>query len=84
MQKPLFSVYFRVPTIISMCIDLFDPQTAKKNKNAFEFPAETRVNIVRNIALLGPPDSWQQDLELGPRMDIFGPVEQEIWQFEVS
>ena len=51
----------------------------KKNKNAFEFPAKTRVNIVSNITLLGPLDSWHQDLEFGSRMDIFGPLEPEIW-----
>ena len=62
-----------------MCIDLLDPQNAKKkNKNAFEFPAKTRVNMIRNITLLGPSDSWQQDLEFGPRMDMFGPLEPEI------
>ena len=67
-----------------MCIDLLDPQNAKKNKNAFEFSAKTRVDMVRNITLLGPSDSWHQDLEFGPRMDIFGPPEPEIWLFEVS
>ena len=67
-----------------MCIDLLDTQNAKKEKNAFEFPAKTRVNIVRKITLLGPSDSWHQDLEFGPRMDIFCPLEPELWQFEVS
>ena len=61
-----------------MCIDLLDPQNEKKNKNVFEFPAKTRVNIVRNITLLSPLDSWHQDLEFDPRMDSFGTVEPEI------
>ena len=56
----------------------------QKTKNAFEFPAKTMVNMVRNITLLGPSDSWHQDLQFGPRMDIFGVLEQELWQFEVS
>ena len=55
----------------------------KKNKNAFEFPAKTRVNTVSNITILGSLDSWHQDLEFGLRMDIFGPVEPELWRFEV-
>ena len=54
-----------------MCIHFLDPQNAK---NAFEFPAKTRVNIVKKITLLGSPNSWHQDLEFGPRMDIFGQV----------
>ena len=66
-----------------MCKDLLDPQNAKKTKNAFEFPAKTGVNIIRNITLLGPSDSWHQDLEFGPRMNIFGALELEIWQFQV-
>ena len=53
----------------------------KKKKNTFEFPAKTRVNIVRNITI---SDSWHQDLEFGPRMDMFGPLEPEIWLFEIS
>ena len=61
-----------------MCIGLLDPQNAKKHKNAFEFPAKTTVNIVRNITLLGPSDSWHQDVEFSSRMDIFGPLEPEI------
>ena len=67
-----------------MCIDLLDPQNAKKPKNAFEVPVKTRFNIVRNITLLDPSDSWHQDLEFGPCMDIFGPVESEIWLLEIS
>ena len=59
-----------------MCIDLLDPQNAKKPK--------TRVNMASNITLLSPLDSWHQDLEFGPRMDIFGPVEPELWLFEIS
>ena len=67
-----------------MCIDLLDPQNAKKTKDAFEFPAKTRVNIVRNITLLGTSDSSHQGLEFGPQMDIFGLLEPEIWLFENS
>ena len=29
-------------------------------------------------------NSWHQDFEFGPLMDIFGPVEPEIWPFEIS
>ena len=58
--------------------DVFRPSKCKKNKNAFEFPAKTRVSIIRKITLLGPSDSWHQDLEFDPRMDIFGPLEPEI------
>ena len=50
----------------------------------FKFPAKTRVNIVRNITLLDPSNNWHQDLEFGRRMDIFGPLEPEIWLFEIS
>ena len=50
----------------------------KKNKNAFEFLAEARVNVVKNITLLGPSNSWHQTLEFGPWMDIFGPLEAKI------
>ena len=59
-----------------MCIDLLEPQ--KKTKNVFEFPAKTWVNIVSNITLLGPSDSWHQDLEFGPQMNIFGPLDPEV------
>ena len=65
-----------------MCI--LDPQNAKKTNNAFEFPAKTRVNIVSNITLLDPLDSWHQILEFGSQMDIFGAVEPEIWLFKIS
>ena len=30
-----------------MCIDFIDPQNEKKNKNAFEFPAKTRVSMIK-------------------------------------
>ena len=53
----------------------------KKIKNAFELPAKTRVNLVKNITLLGLSDSWYQDLEFGLRMDIFGLLEPVLWQF---
>ena len=59
----------------------FRPAKCKKIKNAFEFPAKTRVNIVRNITLFSPLDSWHQDLEFGPQMDIFGPIEPEYLKF---
>ena len=45
---------------------------------ACKFPAKTRVSIIRKITLLGPSDSWHQDLEFGPRVDILGPLEPEI------
>ena len=50
----------------------------------FKFPAKTRVSTIRKIIPQGPSDSWHQDLEFGPRMDIFGPLEPEIWLFEIS
>ena len=66
-----------------MCIDLLDPKNAKKNKNAFELPAKTRVSKVSNITVLDPSNSWHQDLEFDPRMNIFGSLEPKIWLFEV-
>ena len=77
----MFLVYFQVPTIISMCIDLLDPQNAKKTKTLFqifEFTTKTRVRMVNNITLLAPLDNWNQNLEFGHRMDIFGPLEPEL------
>ena len=71
-----------------MCIDLLDPQNAKKKPKThfqiFEFSVKTRVSIVRNMTPFSRSDSWHQDLEFGPRMDIFGPVEPEKWLFEIS
>ena len=49
----------------------------------FKFPAKIRVSTIRKIIPQGPSDSWLQDLEFGPRMDIFGPIEAEICQLEV-
>ena len=70
-----------------MCIDLLDPQNAKKNKNAFS----NLLNLPPKLGLVWsearPPlsssDSWHQEFEFGLRMDIFGPLEPEIWLFEV-
>ena len=37
-----------------------------------------RVSMARNITSLGTLDNWHQDLEYGPRNDIFDPVDPEI------
>ena len=39
----MFLVYFQVPTIISMCIDLLDPQHAKKAKTHLNFPPKLEL-----------------------------------------
>ena len=46
--------------MILMCKDLLDPQNAKKSKaysQIFEFPAKTRVNMLRKINKLGTSSS---------------------------
>ena len=37
----------------------FIPAKCKKTKNTFEFPAKTRVSIIRKITLFGPSDVWR-------------------------
>ena len=67
-----------------MCIDLLDPQNVRNPKTHLIFPPKLElICIVRNITLLGPPDSRHQELEFGLRVDIFGPVEPDLWQFKV-
>ena len=56
----------------------------KRHLEIFEFPANNNVSIVRKMTKLGLSDSCHQVLELDPQMDIFGPLEREIWQCEVS
>ena len=82
----IFSLFSSPNNNFDVSIDLLNPQNAKTPKMHlnFEFPAKTRVNIVRNVTLLSSLDSWHQDLEFGPRMDVFGPLEPEIWLFDIS
>ena len=61
----------------------FRPTNEQKNQKRIWIYSQNE-GIVSNITLLGPLDSWHQDLEFGPRMDIFGPVEPEIWLLEIS
>ena len=42
------------------------------------------VSMVRNMTPFNPSHCWYQDLKFGPRMNIFGLLEPELWQFEVS
>ena len=53
-----------------MCIDLLNPQNAKKKTKThfqiLEFPAKTRLSVVRNMTVMtsfSPSDSWYQDIE---------------------
>ena len=62
-------------------MDLIDSQNAKQTETysqIFEFPAITKISMTRNVTLLGLLDSWHQELEFCPQMDIFGPLEPEL------
>ena len=77
--------YEMLNQVLTVCIDLLEPQNATKPEThfwIFEIPPKIRISIVRNVTLFSPLDSWHQDLEFGPRMDIFVPLESELWQFE--
>ena len=70
-----YSCILKVPPL-TVSINTLIEKSSCVEKNFFDTKRFFYECIVRNITLLGPsnrwPRRWHQDLEFGPRMDIFG------------